>query len=324
MCHQTIGEIDEYRCDDRKIGLLLEAIEIGAQWREKIRIRGDTICATKESRVDAGRASRMVQHFRGQLSGLAIEQQEELSRSVACTRDCQQYLDMPDLQRDSGTVRTLILSDEQETHWRPLQEFTSNTNRSMWILRADSTESFEQLLKHIVYRNTFEPVGPAGQRTVSIQTTVKCLGEKVTSILPVFTRRLSIDEAVQSANIEMKGDTNFLVSEAILNQGIYLFQNLSIYTDALEKDQGEHVRRFEHVSSHSLRSSADITDCSISTSPELSVGEQLITPDENLDINNLEKIPTQTGLLLSGTQLVERTVRSHGQGSNPPSDDIAI
>ena len=73
-----------------------------------------------------------------------------------------------------------------------------------------------------------------------------------------------------------------------------------------------------NASSHVRRLSADITDCSISTSPELSVGEQLIAPDENLDINNLEKIPTQTGLLLSGTQLVERTVRSHGRGSNLP------
>ena len=250
----SIDQIDEYRCEETEN----KSNSPGDRYRnigEKIRSRGNTICAMRESLVHIGRASRMVQHFRGQLSGLAIEQQEELSRSVACTRDCQQYLDMPDLQRESGIVRTRSPFDQHETHWRPLQEFSGNTNRSMWILRADSTESFEQLLKHIVYRNTFEPVGPAGQRTVSIQTTVKCLGENVTNILPVFTRRLSIDESVQSANIEMKGDTNFLVSEETLNQGLYLFQNLSIYTDALEKNQGEHIGRFERVLSRSSFSS---------------------------------------------------------------------
>jgi hypothetical protein len=46
----------------------------------------------------------MAQHFHGQLSGLLIEQKEEIDRSVSCIRDCQQYLDMPDVQTESGVV----------------------------------------------------------------------------------------------------------------------------------------------------------------------------------------------------------------------------
>jgi hypothetical protein len=134
----------------------------------------------------------------------------------------------------------------------------------------------------MVYRNTFDPIGPSGQRTVSIQTNLKCLGENYTYNLPLFTRRLSIDEMIRSANIELKGDTNFLISEERMNQGIYIFQNLSIYTDEMKKDQ------------------VDISDCSINTTPDLSDDEQLIVPDENLQMNNLEKIPTRTGLVISG------------------------
>jgi hypothetical protein len=204
----------------------------------------------------------MVQYFQGQLSGLVIEQKEELSRSVSCTQDCQQYLDMPDIQTQ--------------------YDVASNPNRSAWILRTDSSESFEYLLKHLVYRNTFEPIGPPGQRTVSIQTTFKCLGENYTYNLPLLTRRLSIDEVIRPANIELKGDTNFLINEQKLNQGIYLFENLSIYTDDIKNDE------------------VDITDCSINTTPELSNNEQLVVPDDEININNLQKDLTQTGLVISG------------------------
>ncbi len=190
------------------------------------------------------------------------------------------------------------------------QEFVSNSNRSVWTLRTDSSESYEQLLKHIVYRNTFEPVGPSGQRTILVQTAIKCLGENYTYNLPPFTRRLSIDEIIRPTNIELKGDTNFYLGEEILNQGIYIFRNLSIYTDDIKKDE------------------VDISDCSINTSPDLSNGEQLIVPDENLDINNLQKDLTQTGLVLSGmfycVYLVEWLYSKEEKGSNLDFDDIAI
>src|SRR5689334_12702881 len=103
----------------------------------------------------------------------------------------------------------------------------------MWILRTDATESYEKLLKHLVYRNTFEPIGPYGQRTVSIHTQVKCLGEPNTYDLPIFTRSISIDEPKLPLKIELKSDTNYLVPEDVMNDGIYLFRNLSIYTNAI-------------------------------------------------------------------------------------------
>jgi hypothetical protein len=46
----------------------------------------------------------MSQYFHGQLSGLLIEQKEELDRSISCIQDCQQYLDMPDVQSESNIV----------------------------------------------------------------------------------------------------------------------------------------------------------------------------------------------------------------------------
>ncbi|CAF4559384.1 unnamed protein product [Rotaria sp. Silwood2] len=211
----------------------------------------------------------MVQHFHGQLSGLSIEQKEALPDSVSCIQDCKQYLDMPDIQI------------------QPSIEFISNSNRSIWNLRTDSSESYEDLLKHIVYRNTFEPIGPSGQRTISIQTTLKCLGENYTYNLPKFIRRLSIDEPIRPTNIALKGDTNFFVSEQIINQGIYLFKNLSIYTDGIKNDQ------------------VDISDCSINTSPDLTNNELLIVPDDNFHINNLQKDLTQTGLILSGSGSID-------------------
>jgi hypothetical protein len=137
-------------------------------------------------------------------------------------------------------------------------------------------------LKHIVYRNTFEPIGPSGQRTVSIETKFKCLGENYTYNLPLLTRRLSIDEIIRPTNIELKGDTNFFVNEQILNRGINLFQNLSILTDDIKNNE------------------VDITDCSINTMPELSNDEQLILPDDYLRVNNVQKDLTQTGVVLSG------------------------
>lgn len=113
-----------------------------------------------------------------------------------------------------------------------------NANRSSWTVRTDSTESYEDLLKHLVYRNTLEPLGPPGQRTVSIRTTVKCYGENFTYNLPVFTRRLSIDEPIRPVQIELKGDRMMKVTEAEMNQGIYLFDSVSIFTEDLNKNQG--------------------------------------------------------------------------------------
>ena len=51
-----------------------------------------------------GHVARMAQHFTGQLSGLVIEQKEEVSRSTARVQNCQQYLDMPDIEKESGLV----------------------------------------------------------------------------------------------------------------------------------------------------------------------------------------------------------------------------
>jgi hypothetical protein len=90
----------------------------------------------------------------------------------------------------------------------------------------------------VVYRNEFEPLGPSGQRTVSLQTTIKCLGDNYTYTLPTFIRRLSIDENIHPIQIELKGDANLHVTEDALNRGIYLFRNVSIYADALQTNQG--------------------------------------------------------------------------------------
>jgi hypothetical protein len=46
----------------------------------------------------------LAQHFHGELSGLVIEQKQELQRSSNCIRDCHQYLDMPDVQSEAGVV----------------------------------------------------------------------------------------------------------------------------------------------------------------------------------------------------------------------------
>jgi hypothetical protein len=39
--------------------------------------------------------------------------------------------------------------------------------------------------------------------------------------------------------IELKGDTNYLVPEEVMNNGIYLFRTLSIFTNAIKKNQGK-------------------------------------------------------------------------------------
>ncbi|CAF2965080.1 unnamed protein product [Rotaria sp. Silwood2] len=211
------------------------------------------------------RASRLVQHFHGQLSGLIIEQKEELQRSSNCIRECHQYLDIPDVQSGSNV------------------EFVSNSNRSVWILRTDTTESYEELLKHLVYRNTFEPIGPYGQRKITIRTRVKCLGEVNTYDLPTFTRYISIDEPKVPVKIELKGDTNYLVPEDVINRGIYLFRTLSIYTNAMKKNQG------------------DIKDCTVTAIPSLSKTEQLIIPE----VSNLEKQVTKQGAMISGIESID-------------------
>lgn len=119
----------------------------------------------------------------------------------------------------------------------------SNSNRSMWILRTDATESYEKILKHLVYRNTFQPLGPNGQRTVTIHTQVKCLGETNTYDLPAFTRSISIEETKIPVKIELKADTNFIVPEEAMNRGIYLFPNLEIYTNMIKKNQGKFKKK---------------------------------------------------------------------------------
>jgi len=216
-----------------------------------------------------GRASVMVQHFHGQLSGLAIEQKEDLESSIGCTRDCQEYLDIPDVQsRDD-----LMMS--------------SNVDRSIWTIESDSSESFEQLLKHLVYRNTFEPLGPSGQRMLTLKTTLKCLGENFTTNLPTFTRRLAIDEILPPTNIELRGDSNYLFKQDQIDRGIDLFQTLSILTDNGKREQ------------------VDLTDCSINTTPDFDQNEQLIVPNEYFQVNNIEKVPTKTGLVLSGMATID-------------------
>lgn len=126
----------------------------------------------------------------------------------------------------------------------------------MWMLRSDSRESYENLLRHLVYRNTFQPLGPHGERTVSIQTRVKCLGEQVSHELPVFIRKISIEAPRMPTKVEMKADTNFLVPDSVMNQGIYLFRNLSIYTNALKKRNSknlhENIERTESSGMESL------------------------------------------------------------------------
>ncbi|CAF1423677.1 unnamed protein product [Rotaria magnacalcarata] len=211
------------------------------------------------------RASRMVQHFHGQLSGLSIEQKEELQRSSECIQDCHQYLDIPDVHHETNL------------------EFVSNSNRSMWILRTDTTESYELLLKHVVYRNTFEPVGPQGERKVTIRTRVKCLGETNPNELPVFTRFISIDEPKIPIKVELKGDTYYTVPENVIHRGIYLFRTLSIFTNAIKKQQ------------------ADISDCMLQAIPSLSNTEQLIIPDAP----NLEKQVTNEGATFSGLETID-------------------
>ncbi|CAF1250602.1 unnamed protein product [Rotaria sordida] len=211
------------------------------------------------------RASRLVQHFHGQLSGLTIEQKEELQRSSNCIRECHQYLDISDVQSQSNV------------------EFVSNSNRSVWILRTDTTESYKELLKHVIYRNTFEPIGPYGQQKITIHTRLKCLEGMNTYDLPTFTRYISIDEAKLPVKIELKGDTNYLVPEDVINHGIYLFRTLSIYTNAMKKNQ------------------RDISDCILKTEPSLSNTEQLIIPQ----VSNLDKQVTKDGVMFSGIESID-------------------
>lgn len=119
----------------------------------------------------------------------------------------------------------------------------SNANRSMWILRTDAADSYERILKHLVYRNTFQPMGPNGQRTVTIQTQVKCLGETNTYNLPTFTRTIAIEEQKIPVKIELKAETNYIAPEDAMDVGIYLFRDLSIYTNVIKKDQSKYEQK---------------------------------------------------------------------------------
>ena len=166
----------------------------------------------------------------------------------------------------------------------------------MWMLRTDAKDSYEKLLKNLVYRNTFAPIGPHGQRTISVRTRVKCLGESYTSEMPLFTRAISIEAPKIPTKIELKGDTNYIVPESVMNRGIYLFRNLSIYTNAIKKSQGTEYA-LSVLSILILVPLADISDCSLSTVPHLSHNEQLIVPE----LKNLEKLISQAGVIISGT-----------------------
>jgi hypothetical protein len=55
----------------------------------------------------------MAQHFHGELSGLTIEQKEELQRSD-CVRDCHQYLDIPNIQPETGVVSQTHISKSKK------------------------------------------------------------------------------------------------------------------------------------------------------------------------------------------------------------------
>ena len=106
-------------------------------------------------------------------------------------------------------------------------------------MRTNERESFENLLKHIIYRNTFKPIGPYGERNITIRTRLKCLGETNSHDLPIFTRTISIMKQTIPTKIEIKSDTNYLVPEDVINQGIYLFRILSIYTNKIRKTRGK-------------------------------------------------------------------------------------
>jgi hypothetical protein len=62
---------------------------------------------------------------------------------------------------------------------------------------------------------------------------------------------------------------------------------------------------YNHLMKYCCFYLVELSDCSISTVPELSSNEQLVVPDEQLELNNLLHVPTQTGLMLSGMYLVE-------------------
>ncbi|CAF4431561.1 unnamed protein product, partial [Didymodactylos carnosus] len=121
------------------------------------------------------RASRMVDHFSGQLSGLVIEQKEEEQRASGCVRECDQHIEIADIKSKIGTI-----------------EFISNENQSVWILRTDSAESLENLLKHVVYRNYPIPM-IAGERQIIVKTSLKCLGDNHTTELKPFVKHLRIE-----------------------------------------------------------------------------------------------------------------------------------
>lgn len=54
----------------------------------------------------SGRASRMVQHFRGQLSALTIERNEEIDRASNCIQDCKQYIEVVDMEKGANIVNS--------------------------------------------------------------------------------------------------------------------------------------------------------------------------------------------------------------------------
>lgn len=105
-----------------------------------------------------GRVSRLVQPFRGQISGLTIEQKEESKEQ--CVRDCQQYLDLPDVQTQSNVVRLKQTKSNKKNKLSNLDIFISLgihnqcksivMDRSNWFNRI-LWRSFEtsRLSKHI-------------------------------------------------------------------------------------------------------------------------------------------------------------------------------
>jgi hypothetical protein len=168
----------------------------------------------------------------------------------------------------------------------------------MWILRTDAKESYERLLKHLVYRNTFQPLGPYGQRTVSISTRVKCFGEVNTYELPTVTRQVSIVAPRIPTKIELRSETSYVVPEKVMNQGIYLFRNLSIFTNAIKRSHGKtHFFSLHGATITAILTAGDISDCKLRATPALSNSEQLIIPRDD----NLDHTITREGAVMTGT-----------------------
>jgi hypothetical protein len=86
-----------------------------------------------------------------------------------------------------------------------------------------------------------------------------------------------------------------------MNKGIYLFRNLSIYTNTIQKNQGK-ISFFFYVKINFIFILiGDISDCTLTAIPSLSDTEQLISPD----FNNLETDVSKEGVMISGVESID-------------------